>query len=128
MMIEIVFKYLKRYKFSILILVIIYALCLIPSTSNQTKLHIIPHFDKIIHFGMFFTFVFIFSIENKNKKTLYKLLIISILVALSTEFSQELFTNSRQFDFIDIIADLFGAISGFLTHKYFLKIKSKLNF
>ncbi|MBN2892811.1 MAG: VanZ family protein [Bacteroidales bacterium] len=120
-------QFIKKYKFSFFWTIIVFILCLLPGSNlPKTGFHI-PHFDKIVHFGMFFIFSILFNYEKKaerNSNSLVIILILSLLIALSTEISQLLFTTTRQFDLLDLSADLLGSIVGYFS--YFI-LKQKLN-
>lgn len=118
-------KILLKYKKTIIYIILIFIACLIPSSPEHKPKILIPNFDKIVHFTMFFGLSVVYSIENIRKKKLFNILIISILTALSTEISQKLFTTTRTFDVLDIAADLTGAIIGYLCFIWLYKLIMK---
>jgi hypothetical protein len=81
----------------------------------------IPHFDKLVHTGLFgiMTFLFIYPIlrsDLKKQEKMYYLIKISIslsLWGLTTEFIQKIVPN-RSFDLLDWAADSAGVLIVFL--------------
>ena len=117
-------KRIKKNKFTILWIIVILVLCLIPSSEIPKSNFIIPHFDKIAHLGMFFILSLIYNHEQKTKKfsdNLFPTIILTIYLAILTETVQKTLTSDRQFDIIDIMADVSGSIFG-----YFVFLKQKI--
>jgi len=89
----------------------------------HNKLFNIPFFDKYVHFTMFFmlttlfSFPFIFSGEDEAivKAWFNKIAIYAILYGIAMEFVQKYFTYDRSSDFIDIVFDGLGSITGLLV-------------
>jgi len=73
----------------------------------------IPHFDKIVHFGLFFVFCLFLLRPLKRLKFQYYLLapLISIILSALLEFSQHVLSTSRSSDIKDFIANSLGVIS-----------------
>lgn len=77
----------------------------------------LPGFDKLIHFGLFGAFVFLWGsyYSPKNKYPQARLLLTLILLAssygLGMEYYQRYFTN-RSFSLWDVLADTIGSIAG----------------
>ncbi len=117
----------KYYKIIIWIFIIAY-LCFAPSDEFK-KIHItIPHFDKIVHWGMFFILgLFITAAKIKKKKIIYIIIpyAFAILYGGIIEIIQMLFIYSRNGDFFDWIADIIGIFSAILVFEY-LPSKIKL--
>jgi hypothetical protein len=90
----------------------------------------IPHFDKIVHAGLFGGIVFWFCLPLKkaalsrdNKANWFiKITIATILWGIATEYMQKFFIEGRQFDLVDWAADSAGAIVALLiSRKLFLQ-------
>ncbi len=99
----------------ILILIIITV-----SLANMNK--VIPenvssfkYFDKIAHFGMYFSLSFIFFIENYSANNFLKrrwIIVETISLGIILEFVQYLFTTNRTGDFIDAVFNTIGVLVG----------------
>lgn len=78
--------------------------------------------DKLIHFGCYFvlTFLWAYGLDKlQTEKTVRKALTITILVGFIMEVCQYLFFEGRQFEILDIIANISGSLIGALV---FIKI------
>jgi hypothetical protein len=73
--------------------------------SNDVPTIKIPHFDKIIHFGLYFMFSFLLY---KSFVELRLIIALSISYGAIIEFLQDVLTTSRSFDWLDILANSFG--------------------
>lgn len=101
------------------------------STSGMPRIGI-AHLDKVVHFGIFlvFTFLWLSFLYRKNNfalstRTIVMFFLISIVYGTLIEVFQELFTVGRSFDMLDIAADMFGSLIGIFI---FQKTKRFLNF
>lgn len=121
----------KKYKFSILIFLVIVTISLVntQSISFDEKL-LFKHFDKVVHLLMYFTLTFIFAIENFisnnykiNKLKFFAVITISFIVGVGMELAQSYLTTYRSGDFFDEMANLSGVIVAVLI---FLLLKNKL--
>lgn len=84
----------------------------------------IPNKDKVVHVVLYFGFVVLWSFyknkSNYTKKTGITILFIAIVYGILMEMAQY-FTATRSPDFIDVLANSFGAFLGlFLSNKIFL--------
>ncbi|SHF79601.1 VanZ like family protein [Mariniphaga anaerophila] len=91
----------------------------------------IPHFDKLVHFGLFFMFCLLLFVPFKKLKTKYLFYApaISLLFAAILEGTQHMISASRSsnlYDFIANSAGIFAAafffyffVSGRKWEKYF---------
>jgi VanZ family protein len=119
----------RYYKVTVWIFIIAY-LCFVPSDEFK-KVHItIPHFDKIVHWGMFFILgLFLVALKFKKQKNIYTVMLYTFAVSYGgiIEIIQTLFIYSRNGDIIDWIADIAGIFSAVLIFKYIpVKIKMLL--
>ncbi len=121
----------KKYKFSILIFLVIVTISLVntQSISIDEKM-LFKHFDKVVHLLMYFTLTFIFAIENFissnykiNKLKFFAVITISFIVGVGMELAQSYLTTYRSGDFFDEMANLSGVIVAVLI---FLLLKNKL--
>ena len=73
----------------------------------------IPHFDKIVHFGLFFVFCLFLLRPFKKLQLKYYLLapLISIILSALLEISQHILSKSRSSDIYDFMANTTGIIA-----------------
>lgn len=110
--------------------IICYAL-FIPSDDLPLKSFFrIPHFDKMVHFGLFFVFCLLLLRPLKKLQLKYYLLapFITILLGALLEIGQQVISNSRSSDIKDFIANSVGAIAAvifyylFVSNRYWEKL------
>lgn len=114
-----------KFKYSIIWVIIIFILSSISGDSvDKVKLINIPHFDKFVHFSMYFILSALMIWESKFSR---KFIIISILLGISygiiIELLQQYVFVKRYFDIFDIISNSIGTISGLII--FILKSKLK---
>ena len=82
----------------------------------------IPHFDKLVHFGLFFVFCLLLLRPFKKLQLKYYLLapLISIILSAILEFSQHVISNSRSSDINDFIANSLGVIAAVVFYYLFV--------
>ena len=117
-------KIIAKYWKSILCSIIIIILCFIPGDELPQPDLAVPYLDKIIHFSFYFALSFIIQHEIKNKIKLRNHLFIFIYAMVlggCIELIQENLIVERGGDFLDLIADLLGAIIAFVVFKLFLR-------
>ena len=106
---------IKRNKFSILLVILITYLSLTSSDTFKRvpELHI-PHLDKIVHLGMYFSLMLIIAFENRKyiKSPLNMLLIgiIPLCYGILIELIQSYLTSSRYGSAFDAISNMAGII------------------
>jgi VanZ family protein len=91
---------------------------LLPNENNLS----ISNLDKYVHITLFGGFVFLWSFyyahrspENRQRQFPYlKIFFISCLYGTVMEFVQKYFIPNRDFDLYDILADIIGALGGYL--------------
>lgn len=101
---------------------ICYAL-FIPASDLPVKPFLnIPHFDKMVHFTLFFVFCVFLLRPLKKLKTSFYFWAPAISVALSAllEFSQRIVTPSRASDFYDFLANATGVLAATLFFRLFV--------
>lgn len=115
---------MRKYSKSILCSIFIIILCFVPGDElPQPDLEIL-YLDKIVHFCFYFVLALIIQYEIKNKIRLRNYLFIFIYALVlggCIELIQENLIVERGGDFFDLIADLSGAIFGFIVFKLFLR-------
>ena len=102
--------------------IICYAL-FIPAKELPVKtLFSIPHFDKMVHFTLFFVLCILLLRPFKKLKYQYYILapLISIVLSGLLEFSQHLLSTSRSSDIYDFMANSLGIIASVLFYYLFV--------
>lgn len=88
----------------------------------------VPHLDKVAHIGLFGGLAFFWSAffyyrnGAMNRNTSLALLLVLSLYGVGVEFFQFYFIPNRSFDVGDIVADICGALCGFLATIWILRI------
>ena len=99
------------------------------SDSSTTMPPPFPHFDKFVHFSLFFgqTWLLgkIFLKENRRPPYVGLLLFLG-LWAISSELLQGTLTKTRTADVLDILADVTGAVLAMLLIRYLVNLKQKI--
>lgn len=82
----------------------------VPNISFENK-------DKIVHFLFYFFFVIFWfkGLQLKSFNFCVLLLFIAVSTGIIIEFLQKYYTVNRSFDAYDILANSFGALTGFLV-------------
>ncbi len=104
------------------------------SSIPQTPLLEIPHFDKLVHFGLFTIFVIFlnFGFYKQNTPLFHKYhynisLLIGVLYGAATEILQHIFFVSRHGNLADFVANTLGCILGTVLFFYMTKNKFASN-
>jgi len=123
--------YMKKYPISLLIIAIVIYLSFFTPPSD-IFLSKIPHFDKIVHFGIYFVmsgalwFEFLRNNRN-NRKPMYHAWIGGFLAPVLfggvVEILQEQYTVYRGGDWFDMIANTTGALLASLLARYIIAPK-----
>ncbi|MBK3516610.1 VanZ family protein [Carboxylicivirga marina] len=117
--------YFKKYHKTLSIIFIITVLSLVNTARiKPDNLPIIPHFDKIVHFLMYFTLGFIFMFEyyihhHKTIKRISKILILPLIYGGLMEILQYSITPYRSGDWWDMLANSCGIFSAFVAVAFF---------
>lgn len=112
---------LKRYHKTLFIMLVVTTLSLVNTSNIHPKpLFVIPHFDKIIHFSMYFTMAFFLMFEyylhHKHKIThIIQILLIPLFWGAAMEIAQLLLTNYRSADWWDMVANSIGIITAYFA-------------
>lgn len=115
-------SYVFQYKFTILLALVIASLSLIPGESMPGSfLFSIPHFDKIIHMGMYAALGFVALAESRKSPPRFAthLFIVFSIFALSAliEILQATVVASRAAEWYDLLANFLGLIVGYIAHR-----------
>ena len=98
----------------------------IPASELPTKPFLnIPHFDKLVHFSLFFGLSILLFRPFKKLKMRYYLLspVISIFLGLLLETTQQLVTISRSSNVFDFLANTTGIAAATLFFYFFVSDK-----
>lgn len=109
------------------LLIIFLSLVSLSSIKDPIK---VPYKDKAVHFVFYFVFVLLWKLWNFKTSALkysWIILLIAILLGISIEYCQSSFTSDRKFEILDIVANTFGALIGYIvTEKIIKSLKSHL--
>ncbi len=124
-------SFFEKRTFPLIWLVFMHLLLLLPGNSfGKEKIVLIPHADKIIHFGLYFILVaswaVFFNIKNDLNRHQKKnwnmiLLILAVGHGILIEFIQVSPLIHRDFDWLDALADSAGAFCGLIAGLWFTK-------
>ena len=92
---------------------------LLPSDGTSLLDFNIPHFDKVVHLGLFAVHGFLVLLSISEKKVLATIAV-GMLLAIVTEFGQS-FVPGRSMDINDGIADMIGSICGIIVASIYIK-------
>jgi glycopeptide antibiotics resistance protein len=103
-------KFTDYWKPVVLLLVMCYLFFMPASQLPSEPFLKIPHFDKIVHFSLFFvlTLVFFRPVKKLTPNYYFWTPLVSLVVAVIIEFLQEKITASRSTDIYDFWANLCG--------------------
>ncbi len=111
---------------SIIWAVFILVLCGMPGDQvNKVKFIDIPHFDKFVHFFLYFTFTLLLISENNKQKHYRKVTVDAILIAATIslsygaliEISQKFLFTNRGADIWDMIANTLGFLVAVISYR-----------
>jgi len=122
-------NYIRTYYKLLIWFIVIGILCFTPGSEFKSVKINIQHFDKIVHFAMFYIFGLLAQSISYNPKSVKNvILIFAFIYAGLIEIIQSYFVPMRNGDVIDFIFDLFGLLMGLITLKFYPKfIQKKLN-
>lgn len=115
-------SYVFQYKFTILLALVIALLSLIPGQNMPGSfLFAIPHYDKMIHLGMYAALGFVALVESRKsppRLALHMLIVFSIF-ALSAliEILQATVVASRAAEWYDLLANFLGLVAGYIAYR-----------
>lgn len=105
--------------------VIYYGLFTPPGKLPKTSLLSIPHFDKLVHFALFFVFCLLLfrPIKKLNKNHLFLAPVISVIFAALLESAQHIITSSRSSNVYDFVANTAGIVASTLFFQFLVSGK-----
>jgi len=111
-----------QYKFSILLIALIFLLSLAPSSSlPYTRLWSIPYFDKIVHFLMYAPLCFVAFMESRLSRQrfiIHVFIILGILLVSGLiEILQATLAPTRGAEWTDFFANFCGLFAGYLAYR-----------
>ncbi len=94
-------------------LIICYGLFIPAGNLPKLQLFRIPHFDKMVHFGLFFVFTLLLFVPFKKLKLKEYIFApsLSLFFAASLEWIQHILSSSRSSDFYDFLANSAGIVA-----------------
>jgi VanZ family protein len=115
-------SYVFRYKFTILLAIIIVLLSLVPSSSMpSSRLFNIPYLDKLVHISMYASIGFVALMESrciKNCQRFHLLLVLVIFVMSAIiEVLQATVVATRAAEWFDLFANFSGLVAGYVTYR-----------
>jgi VanZ family protein len=120
---------IKKYKFSIILSAIILYLSLKNSNDlNKVRLFNIPEFDKIVHFLMYFSLMFVIIYESATsslKKSLFLLALFPFFYGILIEILQGTLTTTRSASVFDAIFNTLGILMAVLIWETIKKMNRK---
>ncbi len=112
-------KYVRHYKFSILVATFIALLSLVPEQSMpDSPLFAIRFLDKIVHFGMYAFFSWVAFLESRCKISCisFHAALISVIFVMSAviEVLQATVVATRSAEWLDLLANFLGLMAGYI--------------
>jgi VanZ family protein len=120
------FKLITLFVKPLVWLVFIAVLCFMPAEDiPKTPLILIPHFDKLVHFGMYFILavLLIRPLRFFRMPVWPVTLLISVFIGGMIEILQFAITDTRSASWGDFFADTAGAIVGLLVYEWLVNGK-----
>lgn len=110
---------MKKYHKTLAILLAITFLSLVKTSSLPAiPINKIPHFDKFVHFTMYFTLGFFLMFEyylhHKERITrIAKIILLPLFWGASMEIAQRILTPYRAAEWMDMLANTLGVITAY---------------
>ena len=103
--------------------------CAVPGGSlPRSPIFSIPHFDKIVHFFLYFPLAFFLGAEfDLSKRTVLRIsgplltMLIVVLYGGMIELLQENLFINRSSDIADLLADVIGGLAGLAIYYLFFR-------
>lgn len=95
------------------LLIIFYGLFIPANNLPKKPFMAIPHFDKLVHFGLFFVFCLLLFVPFKKLKTNHLVLapLISFVLSAFLETVQHIVSSSRSSNLYDFLANSMGILA-----------------
>lgn len=115
-------SYAFQYKFTLLLALTIASLSLIPGQNMPGSfLFSIPHYDKMIHIGMYTALGFVALMESRKNppRLAFHMLIVFSIFTLSAliEVLQATVVATRAAEWYDLLANFLGLLSGYIAYR-----------
>ncbi|TKG93514.1 VanZ family protein [Puteibacter caeruleilacunae] len=118
------FKTIFNYRKPILWIFVIFALCLTPGDRiPNTNLQLIPHFDKIVHSGLYFVLMLFLlaSVHTRTKFNILTAMLCGLILGLFVELAQYYWIPNRSGNWQDMLANFSGILLAIFLFKPLLK-------
>jgi len=126
-MFRIIFSLIAQYWKTIIWFIIVFLLSTMQiSNVPKSPLFALPHFDKIVHFTMYFIAVTLWQTDYYKTKTelptniVFRILLSTIAYGLLMELIQKYLIQNRSGNFFDALANTAGVLFAFILFRYFL--------
>ena len=96
-----------------------------PGVENKEYFFMFPHFDKLIHFTIFFLLGFFFRVRFPKVSLLYYFLIL-VSYALLTEILQDTMNWGRSLELLDAVADTLGLLLAYYIYNRYVKFQNRI--
>ncbi len=102
------------------LLIIFYGLFIPANSLPKKPFMVIPHFDKVVHFGLFFVFCLLLFVPFKKLKMnqLVFAPLISFILSAVLEAVQHIVSSSRSSNMYDFLANTTGILAAVLFYHY----------
>lgn len=91
------------------------------------KFPAIPHFDKVVHFGIYYVLVIVLIplfLKHKNYNKTYLISgITAVITGIFFELMQLLITSVRSASIADALANFFGCLLGIVSYQLLIRDK-----
>ncbi len=113
---------------------ILFAISIPSSEVSKIPLVQIPHFDKLVHFTLFFVLTILLISESNplrregkiGNKTFYKAALLAAAYGLLTEVLQYYVFTSRSGSILDLVANLVGVAIAILSYRSISRLSKGL--
>lgn len=117
-------RYVFRYKFSIMLAIVIALLSLTPGNSFPLpSVYNIPYIDKAVHILMYGSLGFVALMESRCIRRCFAInfiiLFVIFLVSAIIELLQATLISSRGAEWFDLLANFLGLIGAYLAFRLF---------
>lgn len=115
-------KILNYWRIALWLLIMCYLLFMPASQLPAKPFLKIPHFDKIVHFSMFFILCLLLfrPVKQHTSNFYFWTPLIAILMAVVLEFTQHRISASRHTDVMDFLANTAGLLTATIFFRYFV--------
>lgn len=103
--------------------VIVFLSLMSPDDLPETPLINIPHFDKLVHAGMYFILAILLvnPLQRVKLPAYFYTVIFSVLLGGGLEIIQQTLTSNRTGSWYDLLANVLGTAGGLVLYYYTIK-------